>query len=180
MVQLASPQLLRLQFIDHSTPCCEARANEGGSKVTVSSFLVLLPLLLGVAASQDDSQSQEPQPSVSRLVVEHQWIVRVPVRPQRAVQRFEWNEGKRVKCFPTAEIRGALLSGVDHVDFLLRKRQRVRASFDGSCPALDFYGGFYLKTDDERVCARRDFVHSRMGGSCRIERFRRLKPKLKD
>ena len=51
----------------------------------------------------------------------------------------------------TAEIRGALLSGVDHVDFLLRKRQRVRASFDGSCPALDFYGGFYLKTDDERV-----------------------------
>ena len=148
--------------------------------MTVSSFLALLPLLLGVASSQDDSQGDEPQPSVSRLVVERQWIVRVPVRPHRDVQGFEWGEGKKVKCFPTKEIRGALLSGVDHVDFLLRHRQRVRASFDGNCPALDFYGGFYLKTGDERVCARRDFVHSRMGGSCRIERFRRLKPKLKD
>ena len=148
--------------------------------MTVSSFLVLLPLLLGIAASQDDTHGEEPQPSVSRLVVERQWIVRVPVRPQRAVQRFEWSEGKRVKCFRTKGIRGALLSGADNVDFLLDKRQRVRASFDGNCPALDFYGGFYLKTDDDLVCARRDFVHSRMGGSCRIERFRQLEPKLKD
>jgi hypothetical protein len=62
---------------------------------------------------------------------------------------------------------------------VLGRRERVRASFDGNCPALDFYGGFYLKTQDERVCAKRDSVHSRMGGSCRIERFRRLIPKLK-
>ncbi len=148
--------------------------------MTVSSFLAMLPLLLGVAASQDVSQGDEPEPAVSRLVVERQWIVRVPVRPQRAVQRFEWSEGKRVKCFPTNAIRGAMLSGADHVDFLLRPQQRVRASFGGNCPALDFYGGFYLKTDDDRVCARRDFVHSRMGGSCRIERFRQLVPKVKD
>jgi hypothetical protein len=148
--------------------------------VTVSSLLVLLPLLLGLAASQDDSKGEHPQPSVSRLVVEEQWIVRVPVRPQRAVQRFEWSEGERVKCFSTKDIRGALLSGADNVDFLIGKRQRVRASFNGNCPALDFYGGFYLKTDDDRVCARRDVVHSRMGGSCRIEGFRRLEPKLKD
>jgi hypothetical protein len=148
--------------------------------VTVLSFLVLLPLLLGVAASQEDSSDAEPQPSVSRLVVERQWIVRVPVRPRRAVPRFEWSEGKRVKCFPTKDIRGALLSGADHVDFVLGRRERVRATFDGSCPALDFYGDFYLKTDDDRVCARRDSVHSRMGGSCRIERFHRLKWKLKD
>ena len=148
--------------------------------MTVSSFLALLPLLLGAAASQDDSQGGEPQPSVSRLEVERQWIVRVPVRPQRALRRFAWSEGKRVKCFPTNTIRGALLSGVDHVDFLLQKRERVRATFDRNCPALDFYGGFYLKTDDDRVCARRDSVHSRMGGSCRIENFRRLKRKPRD
>ncbi|HEU5286420.1 MAG TPA: hypothetical protein VFU20_07930 [Sphingomicrobium sp.] len=148
--------------------------------MTVSSFLALLPLLLGVAATQDQAPGDEPQPAVSRLVVERQWIVRVPVRPHSAPRRFEWNEGKRVKCFPTNAIRGALLSGADHVDFLLRPRQRVRATFDGNCPALDFYGGFYLKTDDDRVCARRDFVHSRMGGSCRIERFRQLVPRIKD
>jgi len=148
--------------------------------VTVTSFVALLPLLLGVAAFQDESQGEEPQPGVSRLVVEQQWIVRVPVRPQKSAPRLEWSEGKKVKCFATKDIRGARLAGADHVDFVLGRRERVRASFDGNCPALDFYGGFYLKTDDDRVCARRDFVHSRMGGSCRIERFRRLKPKLKD
>ena len=148
--------------------------------MTVTSFVALLPLLLSVAAFQDDSQGEEPQPGVSRLVVEQQWIVRVPVRPQNSPPRLEWSEGKRVKCFPAKDIRGARLAGVDHVDFVLGRRERVRASFDGSCPALDFYGGFYLKTEDERVCAKRDSVHSRMGGSCRIERFHRLKPKLKD
>jgi hypothetical protein len=148
--------------------------------VTVSSFVALLPLLLSIAAFQDDSAAEEPQPPVTRLVVEHQWIVRVPVRPHKSAPRYEWNEGKRVKCFPTKDIRGARLAGADHVDFVLGKRERVRASFDGKCPALDFYGGFYLKTEDERVCARRDSVHSRMGGSCRIERFHRLKPKPKD
>lgn len=148
--------------------------------MTISSFLALLPLLLSAAASQGESQGDEQQPSVSRLVVERQWIVRVPVRPQRTLQRFEWSEAKRVKCFRTDAIRGALLSGADHVDFVLRQRERVRASFGGNCPALDFYGGFYLKTGDEQVCARRDFVHSRMGGSCRIEGFRRLVPRLKD
>ena len=148
--------------------------------MTVLSILALLPLLLGAAAPQADSPGDEPQPGVRRLVVENQWIVRVSVRPQRALRRFEWSEGKRFKCVRTDAIRGALLSGADHVDFLLPKRRRVRATFDGNCPALDFYGEFYLKTDDDRVCARRDFVHSRMGGSCRIEDFRRLEPKLKE
>ena len=171
---------MRPQFIDHSTLGCEADRDDGITAVTVSSFLALLPLLLGAAASPGEPQSGGPQPGVSRLIVEHQWIVRVPVRPQRALPRFEWSEGKRVKCFRTDAIRGALLSGADHVDFVLRQRERVRASFDGNCPALDFYGSFYLKTDDEQVCARRDFIHSRTGGSCRIERFRRLVPKIKD
>jgi hypothetical protein len=81
---------------------------------------------------------------------------------------------------PAADIRGALLSGTDHVDFLLPDRQRIRATFDDDCPALDFYGDFYLRTEDHQLCAKRDSVHSRIGGSCRIERFRKLAPKLKD
>jgi len=147
--------------------------------LTVSVFLALLPLLLGLAAAQDEPQSDEPRPTTSRLVVERQWIVRVPVRSRPALQGFEWKESKGFKCVHTDEIRGALLSGPDHVDFLLPHRQRIRARFGGNCPALDFYGGFYLKTDDHQVCARRDFVYSRMGGSCRIERFRRLVPRIK-
>lgn len=147
--------------------------------MTVSSFVLLLPLLLGLAATQDEPEGDEPRPTTTRLTVERQWIVRVPVRSRPAPQRFEWKESKGFKCIDTSEIRGALLSGPDHVDFLLPHRQRIRARFGGNCPALDFYGLFYLKSDDHQVCARRDFVHSRMGGSCRIERFRRLVPKIK-
>lgn len=144
--------------------------------MTVSIFLVLYPLLLGLASAQ----SEAPQLSVQRMVVEQEWILRVPVRPQRSPQRFEWVESKGPSCVPTSEIRGAMLSGTHHVDFLMTDRRRMRATFDDDCPALDFYGGFYLKTEDHRVCVRRDSVRSRIGGSCRIERFRKLKPKFKD
>lgn len=148
--------------------------------MTVVAFLSLLPMLLGGAALQREPAGEDAQPSVRRHLVEEQWILRVPVRPQRALPRLDWVEGKKFKCVPADAIRGAMLSGPDQVDFLLPQRQRVRASFDAGCPALDFYGDFYLKTDDKKVCARRDSIHSRMGGSCRIERFRRLVPKLRD
>jgi hypothetical protein len=148
--------------------------------VTPTTFLALLPLLLGLAVAQGDSQADEPQASVRRLVVEQEWILRVPVRPQRSPQRLEWVESKGPKCVAASDIRGALLSGTDHVDFLMPDHQRLRATLDDDCPALDFYGGFYLKTEDHRLCARRESVPSRIGGSCRIARFRKLQPKLKD
>ena len=142
--------------------------------MTVSSLLTLLPLLLGVVAVQAD----DVEPPVRRMVVERQWIVRVPVRPRPMLRRVEWAAGQGYRCVQANAIRGAFLSGQDSVDLVLR-RQRVRATLDGNCSALDFYDGFYLKTDDQRVCARRDSVHSRMGGSCRIERFQQLLPKLR-
>lgn len=143
--------------------------------MTLATFLALLPTLLGLATAQ----GAQVQPAVRRLVVQDEVILRVPVRPQPPVQ-FEWDERKGPKCLPTSAIRGALLSGPQKVDFVLPHRQRIRASFDDDCPALDFYGGFYLKTEDDQVCAKRDSVHSRMGGSCRIERFRHLVPKFRD
>ncbi len=144
--------------------------------MTVSIFLALFPLLLGLASAPSD----EPLVRVQRVTVQQEWILRVPVQPLRMPQRFDWVESKGPKCVSASDIRGALLSGTDHVDFLLPDRQRIRATFDDDCPALDFYGGFYLSTEDQRLCAKRDSVHSRIGGSCRIERFRKLKPKFKD
>ena len=138
--------------------------------------LLLLALVLsgGTPAPQPDEYAQ--------LTVRERIIVRIPDRSRAvaAAPPLEWKESKGPKCVPTNAIRGALLAGTDHVDFLLPESQRVRATFDEDCPALDFYGGFYLKTEDQRLCARRDSIHSRMGGSCRIERFRRLSRKIKD
>ena len=136
----------------------------------------MFPLLLGLASAPADA----PQVSVQRMVIEQSWVLRVPVQPQRLPQHFEWAESKGPKCVPLSDIRGALQSGTDHVDFVLPDRQRIRATFDDDCPALDFYNGFYLNTEDQRLCAKRDSVHSRIGGSCRIARFRNLTPKYKN
>ena len=70
--------------------------------------------------------------------------------------------------------------GDEQVDFILSGGGRVRAQFDESCPALDFYGGAYLQYGrDQQICVHRDAVMSRIGGSCTIERFRLLIPKFK-
>jgi hypothetical protein len=101
------------------------------------------------------------------------------VEPRPLLPEIEWVEKKGPKCVPVAAIQRALLSGSEQVDFILVNRVRIRAKFDEDCPALDFYAGFYLQPKDERLCAGRDAVHSRIGGSCTIERFRQLMPKFR-
>lgn len=138
--------------------------------MTIAAILTLLPMLLGMAgfgAPGDQGQ-------VRRVIVEDHLIIRVPVRPP---VRFDWVEQKGPKCIDSGEIRGAFLSDSEHVDFILSGRRRLRAELDEDCPALDFYEGFYLSPQDDRVCAKRDVVRSRMGGTCRIDKFKLLVPK---
>jgi hypothetical protein len=135
----------------------------------------LLPALLGLVAWQPGTFEQ----SVTRLVVQDEVILRVPVQPRPIRPEIEWVERKGPKCIPTAAIRRALLSGEGQVDFILANRARVRAKFDEDCPALDFYEGFYLQSQDERLCAGRDAIHSRIGGSCTIGKFKQLEPRFR-
>ena len=145
----------------------------GGVTITAMPFAFLLTLVPAWFASFAGMQSDE----VRTLVVQEEVIMRVPVRPMP--HRFEWEERKGPKCIAAESIRGAALSGRESVDFLLFDRTRLRAQLDEDCPALDFYNGFYLTPEDGKVCAKRNEIHSRMGRSCRIERFRRLVPKFR-
>ena len=142
--------------------------------MTVSTLLALVPALIGLAALQSGDHLV-----VRRIVIHDEMITRVPVRPRLAPPDVEWEERKGPKCVSLGEVRAATLSGSDAVDFVLNDRRRVRAQLSKGCDALDFYGGFYLKTRDERMCADRDFIHSRMGGRCEIDRFRTLEPKAR-
>jgi len=135
----------------------------------------LLPALLGLLGGQPGAVGQ----SVTRLIVQDEIIMRVPVQPRPLMPSFEWMEKKGPKCVPVTSIQRALLSGPEQVDFVLADRSRIRAQFNEDCPALDFYGGFYLQLQDDRLCARRDAIHSRIGTSCTIERFRELVPKFR-
>lgn len=119
--------------------------------------------------------SAQPR-EVTRVTIEQTTVFRIPVRPHSTAPFIQWSEHKGPKCLPTADIAGAMLAGPDSIDFLLRDRQRVRARVDDDCTALDFYDGFYVQPIDDRLCARRDEIRSRMGASCRIETFRTLVP----
>ncbi len=141
--------------------------------MTFLAFLGLFPVLFG-AAAQAPAQDQV----VRRLVVHDEVILRIPIRP-RLSRPIEWVERKGPKCLPASRIAGAVLSGPSSIDFVLRNRQRVRALMDSDCPALDFYGRLYLQPDDEYICAKRETIRSRVGGSCRIEKFKLLVPQYK-
>jgi len=143
--------------------------------VSAGTLFGFIPMLLGLLAVQPAAMQQ----SVTRLVVQDEVILRIPVEPRPPAPSIRWIERKGPKCVPVSAIKGALLSGPEQVDFLFGNRTRVRAEFDEDCLGLDFYTGFYLQVDGDRLCAGRDAIHSRMGGSCTIERFKKLVPKLR-
>ena len=143
--------------------------------MTLLALLGLIPALFAMAA-QDSSQPQV----VRRVVVQDELIISIPVRPRpKRPQNIEWKEEKGPKCIATDQLAGAMWSGPTTIDLVLRDRRRIRAMMDDECPALDFYRGFYLQPDDQRICAKRESIQNRVGGSCRIERFRRLVPQVK-
>ena len=140
--------------------------------MTITAILMLVPMLLGMAAGAPD------EPRVRSLVVQDELVMRIPIGPPP--RQLEWVEHDGPKCVNAGAIRGAFLSGSDSVDFITVRRRRFRAELSQDCPALDYYDGFYLKPEDWRICAKRDVIRSRMGGSCRIESFKQLVPKTRD
>jgi len=138
--------------------------------MTLAGFFGFIAMLLALGENP-----APPRPPVRVMTVQRQMILRVPVRPHPQMS-FRWEEEKGPRCIPVGAVAGAMLSGRDSIDIVLRNRQRIRARLDSDCDGLDFYGGLYLQTEDGRLCAKRDAIRSRMGGSCRIEKFRSLVP----
>jgi hypothetical protein len=116
--------------------------------------------------------------SVQIIQMERRTIIRVPLgRPRRPAPLTLWRERRGGRCLDSTRVAGAAITPDGAVDFVLRGGKRMRAWLESECPALDFYQGFYVKPDGEgMVCAGRDAIHSRSGGECQIDRFRRLEP----
>lgn len=126
---------------------------------------------------------EPPRPPAPRgsISVRQQIIIRVP-RGMRRVQPagsslIPWRESRGPRCISANSIQGATLLGQNSVDLILRDNSRVRARLESSCPALDYYFGFYVNaTEDGRICADRDSIRSRAGGECQIDQFHLLRP----
>ena len=143
--------------------------------------MTLLSLLSGLLAALSAwvglTGDSDYQP-VRRMIVRDEILIHVPIR-HRPYPMFEWSERKGPKCLPSRALAGATMAGPSAIDFVLRDRSRVRAKLDSDCAGLDFYGGFYVEPRGDAICSDRDEIRSRTGGSCRIERFRTLVPKLR-
>lgn len=121
-----------------------------------------------------------PATTTTIVTVERRTIIRIPARRRRGPPPPPppaFREKRGPHCLYSTDIAGAAVSGPSQVDFVLHGGERVRAELEAECPALDFYGGFYLSpAADGKICADRDAIRTRAGGECAIDRFRRLVP----
>lgn len=141
---------------------------------------MLTAALLVLAGGAADAQTRARQ-GVSGVIVSGQVTVRVRTRAPVPDARIVWREKRGPKCISASSIAAAALVRRDRVDIILRDNRRLRVRLESSCPALDFYSGFYLKPNpDGRICADRDVIRSRMGGQCGIDTFRTLEPIPRD
>lgn len=136
-------------------------------------------LLMALSGAPDEAAVPEPT-RYAQLTVRQQIMIRMPVRQRSGsapVEELKWKEGKGTRCVAAGSVAGATLLERNSVDLVLRDRTRVRAKLQNSCPALDYYHGFYISPNaDGRICADRETIRSRMGGECEIDAFRVLKP----
>ncbi len=142
---------------------------------------ILGALLLAEAGAAPDPVAARPM-RFAQVVIQEQITVRMRSRGRGPPPpKIDWKEKRGPKCIPANAIAGAALIGPNSVDIILRDNRRIRARLESSCPALDFYRGFYLKPNpDGQICADRDAIRSRMGGQCGIEKFRLLEPVPRD
>lgn len=134
-----------------------------------------MALLLLVASGIPSSGAPGPM-EFAQLIVREQILVRVHRGPIDPPPRVEWKEKRGPHCIRAKDVAGAALLGRDSVDLILRDNRRIRAKLEHSCPALDYYHGFYIVPNpDGRICADRDSIRSRVGGQCEIDKFRTLK-----
>ena len=141
-------------------------------KLPSPKLIAAASLLLGVGAALP-APAQQPR-GAAQIVVREQIVIRMR-GAQSAPVPMHWREKKGPKCVSARAIAGAAMVSQNSVDLLLRDRRRIRAKLDSSCPALDYYYGFYITPNaDGMICADRDIIRSRVGGRCGIDRFRTL------
>lgn len=132
------------------------------------------------------SSSMNPGDAAAQrmTIIREQRVIRIPLRPILAVPTpvasADHRESRGPKCIDRARMSGASALGMRTIDINLDDGTHLRAKLQNNCPAIDYYGGFYLKpTPDGKICADRDAFHARSGGECQIDSFRKLTPRRK-
>ncbi|MDB5682754.1 MAG: hypothetical protein JWM75_452 [Sphingomonas bacterium] len=144
--------------------------------IMLGGFALLLASSAAAAAVGTGGEPLSAAPiQFAQLIIRERLVVRVPAK--RVPPTIKWKTKRAPRCMSAEGMAGAAVMGPDSIDLIARGGQRIRAELQSACPALDFYGGFYLKPSaDRKLCAGRDSIHARSGGACEIKRFRKLVP----
>lgn len=141
---------------------------------------IFLPAIALVLVTLSGSTAAKTA-AARRLSIAEQRVIRIPLHSTAVpLPRLvaDYTETRGPKCVARSKIAGATLNGTKSIDITLKSQTRLRAKLKNSCPALDYYAGFYLNpTADGDICSDRDSVHARSGGECQIDVFRKLSPK---
>lgn len=94
--------------------------------------------------------------------------------PRRGItSTFE--EREMANCVPVAGIAGVQTGTGNRLLLFLRDERIISLNLERGCEARDFYSGFYVeRSEDGRLCVKRDQLQSRSGAKCEVERMRRL------
>lgn len=94
--------------------------------------------------------------------------------PRREMQA-NFEEVAHSDCVTVSSIIGMRPTHDNRLLLFTRDRQILTASLESNCSARSFYSGFYVeRSEDGRLCARRDQLQSRAGSSCAVSGFTRL------
>lgn len=157
-----------------------------------SSAAALLAIIAAPAAMHSDTP-RAPAPAsldgvrLAQVRIQQHIVIRVPrvavtartmaAPPPPPPPVVEWDEKHMGKCVALDQLAGYAVTHDDSVDLMMMGSERLRVKLDSDCPALDFYSGFYIpRAPDGQLCAKRDAIHSRSGGECRVKSLKRLVP----
>lgn len=161
-MRASAPRILMIGLV------CAAGASSSGSTQDARRGLSL------VSTVSQSTETERP-PAVRRVIIRNQLILKIPLQPRQTTP-MQYQVLEAPQCLSTRAIAGARMSGQRSIDFLLSRDRRLRAYMSKDCKSLDYYGGFYLQPQDDRICAGRDIIRTRMGGNCKIESFQLLQP----
>ena len=95
--------------------------------------------------------------------------------PTAGPLRTHLEERKMGDCVAIGDIAAVDPGPENRLILYMRDRTLVSAALDRECSAREFYSGFYVeRTDDGKLCIKRDRLQSRAGASCEVKRLSRL------
>ncbi len=122
----------------------------------------------------------------NQVRIEQRVIMRITPRPQQSrtdlLAEFPRSEPpthiEERKIGSCVSVEGIASVGTDQNNRLIlfmRDRRIVSAALEKACRARDFYSGFYVrKSEDGRICVKRDQIQSRAGAKCELRQLREL------